>query len=124
MIALEVHVNGKRLCTAGVGRRGVLSAIASWVNRGARNRKTGKPLHGKFVEELSFDVGGLAHGADGEAVHLNWVGRRCRVGDEIRIKNLKTSKVDKPRSRRREDPGLVDKQKRRYYEQLKREYGD
>ena len=124
MIAFEVHVNGKRVCTAGVGRKGVLSAIASWVSRVGRNRKTGKLLRGKFEEELSFDVGGLARDPDRASVLLQWMDHGLRVGDEIRIKVLKTSKVDKPRSRRREDRALVERQKRHYYEQLKREHGD
>jgi hypothetical protein len=33
MTAFEVHLNGKSLCTAGIGEDGVLTALATWVSR-------------------------------------------------------------------------------------------
>ena len=66
-------------------------------------------------------MGRLAHDPDGVNVNLKWAERKLCIGDQIRIKVVQTSKVDRPRSRKREDPGLDEKQKRRYYKRLKRE---
>jgi hypothetical protein len=99
MIAFEIRLNGKALCTAGVGDRGVVSAIATWVKRVARNPKSGRPLK-RFEEELAFDVGGLIPGRKGASVHLDWVKRRLRIGDEIRVQVVETRRVTRPRTRR------------------------
>ncbi len=117
-------MNGSRICTAGVKGRGVLSAITTWVERVAHDPNTGDPIEAKFEEELTLDVGGLAQDHDGANVHLKWFGRALHIGDEIRIKVIRASHVDEPKTRKREDPDLVEKQKRRYYERLKREYGE
>jgi hypothetical protein len=41
MIAFEIHLNGEKLCRAGIGDSGVLSAIVTWsaatMATGARN---------------------------------------------------------------------------------------
>ena len=55
MIAFEVHPNGKRTCTAGVGQLGVLSTCLNW--RGPQPCQQGGP---SFAEYLRLDVGGLA----------------------------------------------------------------
>lgn len=68
MRALSVSLNGKKLCLAGVGERGVLSAIISWVA-------------GDRGEDSFLEVGGLAN-----EEHIDWVNqKRLQVGDEIRI---------------------------------------
>lgn len=61
MISFEVSVNGERLCRAGVGEYGVLSAIATW------GRRQGPPPPGaedwtdkEWTDEtLELDVGGF-----------------------------------------------------------------
>src|SRR5262249_30241625 len=47
--AFVVRVNGKRLCTAGVGPNGVLTAIVNWVGGGPRRDAEG---------DFGFHVGG------------------------------------------------------------------
>ena len=70
MITLEVHVNDKPLCRAGVGKRGVVSVIATWVNRPARDSR-GDVVAGEYEERTFLSVGGLGHdrGAD---FHVRW----------------------------------------------------
>lgn len=70
MIAFEVYLNGKKLCVAGIGNEGVVTAIVDWVGRpeGASS-------------ELS--VSGLISPA---REHVKWVDRKLRVGDQIRVK--------------------------------------
>jgi hypothetical protein len=120
MVAFEGHWNGRGLCTAGVGERGVLTAMASWGKRASRHRGTGDVIVGKFEEELSFEVGGLTQDRDGASVHVKWARRKLRPGDEIRIKVVRAARPDEPQSSRREDSELAEEQKRRYYEHLKR----
>jgi hypothetical protein len=89
MRAFKVYLNGKQLCLAGIGEQGVLSAIVSWVagDRGA---------------DLFMEVGGLASPV---REHVAWVKqKRLSVGDEIRVKIVETSSVDKAIEKRRIDP--------------------
>jgi len=53
MLAFEIHLNGKRLCTAGIGEPGALSAILTWVR--GEPRKEAK----KTDDFASIRVGGL-----------------------------------------------------------------
>ena len=63
MLALEVHINGKRRCLAGIADDGVVSAILSWVGRG-------RPERGLPREDVSIRVGGL----DSERrEHMDWL---------------------------------------------------
>jgi hypothetical protein len=83
MLAFEVSVNGKRVCTAGVGQYGVLSSILSTVKKRRRRRL------------LWLEVGGLRAGDPAEErVHLSWLGKkRISIGDEITIRTPKTTPV-------------------------------
>ena len=124
MIGFEISIDGQKACTAGVGDLGVVSAIASWVRRVSRDPSSGTPIPGQFEEELTFHVGGLAHDADGAGVNVSWLDQSLNVGQRITLTVVDTTQVNRPRTRHREDPALVEHQKREYYERLKREYGD
>ncbi len=80
MIAFELSVNGEKLCTAGVGDKGILNAIIGGPN----------PLH--------LRVGGLS-----KEKHLQWITPRpktfeLKAGDEITIRIVETDVVDEPAS--------------------------
>jgi hypothetical protein len=79
--AFVVRVNGKRLCTAGVGPNGVLTAIVNWVGGGAR-----RDAEGNF----GFHVGGL-DSRSGE--HLNYTTPELRVGDKVSVEIVETEAV-------------------------------
>jgi len=53
MTCFEVEVNGKKVCVAGVGEFGVLTATLSWV----RNRHQSSTTT-EAVAEIAFSVGG------------------------------------------------------------------
>ena len=53
MTAFEVYLNGKRICTAGVGEVGVLSTSLAW--RGTQQHRGGKPV----PSYLRLDIGGI-----------------------------------------------------------------
>lgn len=85
-------MNGKKLCIAGVGDRGVLSAIISWVA-------------GDRDEDLFLHVGGLVN-----EEHIDWIDHtRLQIGDEIRVQICDVESGDDPwRKRRRDAPETLD----------------
>jgi hypothetical protein len=118
VIAFEVSINGKRMCTAGIADFGVLSAILSWARRRPENSRDGKDSE----EELTFEVGGLDNSDAAVSEHLNWLATPLQVGDTVSIRVIEPNEVEAPGERRRQDPDAIAEAKRRYYEQLKREY--
>jgi len=106
MRAFKISLNGKNLCLAGVGERGVLTAIVDWV---AQDRG----------EELSLQVGGLAN-----EEHLKWTGQKLlHVGDEIRVKIVEAASVDKPVKKRPIDLKETLRAKKRYVRMIAKELG-
>jgi hypothetical protein len=53
MRAFDVHLNGRKVCRAGVGHDGVLTAIVTWTRSTATNRPRARR------EDLDLHVGGL-----------------------------------------------------------------
>ena len=116
MIAFKLSINGEHICTAGVRDFGVVSAVITWVRRKPENGRDGKIIE----EELTADLGGL----DGESKeHLKWWSQRLRVGDRVSIEVVDAKRADKPKRRYRDDPKVVERAKRRYFERLKEELG-
>ncbi len=107
MRAFEAYVNTRKLCTAGVGDNGVLTAIVANVE-------------GPRGKDLSLDVSGLFC-ATGE--HVNWKLIRLRIGDEVRVKVIDADAVDKPRKRYVPDPAKELAAKKDYVRRLARELG-
>ena len=82
MVAFDVFLNGKRLCTAGVNTDGVLTAVVDWVG------------HGPGKESLHVNVFGLYSPT---RQHAGWARRDLKPGDKIRVKIVEANKVDKPK---------------------------
>lgn len=112
MLAFKVSLNGKNVCIAGVRDLGVLSTIATWVRR--RPERGGDTEDELVLEVAAFD--------SNTKEHLRWLRRRLRVGDRVAIQILESARIDTPKRRNRDDPALVDRAKRRYFERLKKEY--
>ena len=79
MTVFDVYVNDQKLCRAGVGREGVLSAIIHWVN------VTGPAafsMHGPWQpgEQVRLQVGGLSHNT-----HVSWIERQLEQGDRVSL---------------------------------------
>src|SRR5258705_11119609 len=87
MTAIEVHVNGKKQCVAGIARDGVVSAILSWVGRGDEHPDLAR-------EDVSLRVGGLDSKRD---EHVDWLTRDMAVGDEIILRIIDVRKPDAPK---------------------------
>jgi ClpA/ClpB-like protein len=84
MRAFQVDINGKRLCVAGIGEDGVLSAILNHIA-------------GKTGDRFQLSVGGLDSSTD---ERLSWGAFvELSVGDEIRVEIIETDSVDQPQVR-------------------------
>jgi hypothetical protein len=89
MKGFQVHLNGRKLCIAGLSEHGVLTAIVDYVSG-----------HGR--DELALSVGGLISSKE---EHVRWVKRRSlRMGDEIQVKVIESESADRPQERHRRDP--------------------
>jgi len=109
MAAFEVHLNGKKLCIAGIGDDGVLVAIVSYVVRSSRK------------EELSLSVSGLVSPAQ---EHVRWRDDlELEVGDEVLLRIVESERVDRPRKRTREDPTARVKQQKHYVRAMAKKFG-
>ena len=118
MPVFHVHLNGKKVSTAGVGDLGVLTAIISWVRRKGEHTLAKKP--DSVEEELTLSVGGLISPAE---EHVRWLERDLKVGDEVRITVAENSKIDRPRSRKRRDRVEELRAQKRYVREMAKQFG-
>ncbi|MFO1021433.1 MAG: hypothetical protein U0903_12160 [Planctomycetales bacterium] len=98
MIALEVTLNGKRICVAGAED---LEVLTTSITAGG---KLGKKTLSAGPDEtctFSYHVGGLTGRKDPKKdVHLGWkTDITLKVGDVIRVQLVETAKADRPKSR-------------------------
>jgi hypothetical protein len=114
MIAFEVHLNGKKVCTAGVGELGVLTTNLAW--RGPQPYQKGGP---SVADYLRLDVGGLA--ASGE--HLRWLDRKLRRGDAVTIKVVEVDSTDRPRERQPHNPAAELRRQKQYVRRMAKQFG-
>jgi len=113
MLTFEVHLNGKKVCTAGIGEPGVLTSVVTWVLGDGQGRPKGK-------EELDFSVGGLVSRTE---EHLYWLTRGLRRGDEIFIRIIEGGAADRARRSRRERPAERQKREKSYVRRMARQFG-
>ena len=114
MIAFEVHLNGKKICTAGVGDLGVLTTSLAW--RGPQPYQKG----GRSVAEyLRLDAGGLAHSGE----HLRFLDRKLKRGDVVSIKVVEIASPDKPRERQRSNPAAELRRQKQYVRRMAKQFG-
>jgi hypothetical protein len=124
MIAFEVIVNGSKLCDAGIEGLGVLSAVLSWAHRAPEPEAASNELYP--ADELLLEVGGLKSARDDQpGQQMSWLSKHLQVGDSILINIKSLEIVDPPAKLGPEDPGQVVRDaKRRYFEELKKEFGE
>jgi hypothetical protein len=121
MIAFDVFLNRKKLARAGVGSDGVLTAMTTWVRRRA-SRKGGNQRQPQWDRDLSFSLAGY-RSTDGDVgEHFKWADRKLKPGDVLTIKVITAARVDEPPRRVAEDPQLVERSQRRYYQRRKRKF--
>lgn len=108
MRAFKVSVNGKKVCVAGIGENGVLTAIVNWVT-------------GDRASDLFLEVGGLVTPV---REHVAWASQKpLRVGDEVRIRIVEAASVDTPVKKHLSDPAKELSSKKRYVRVMAKQLG-
>ncbi len=100
MIALEVTLNGKRVCVAGAEDLSVLSTSVAAVG------KLGKKTMRRRADEtfdIFYHIGGLTSRPDpAKDVHVDWKSSApLKIGDVIQVRILDAQKADRPKSRKK-----------------------
>jgi hypothetical protein len=113
MIAFEVYLNGKKICTAGVGDLGVLTACLAY--RGAQPYEEGGPPVSEYIR---LDVGGYVPDS---REHLRWRERKLKPGDSVTLKVVKAGSVDKPRERKRTNAAANLRRRKQYVRRMAKE---
>ena|ERR1700720_807373 len=94
MTCFQVEVNGERVCVAGLGEFGVLTATLSWV----RNRHQSSTTT-EAAAEIAFNVGGLTDSESRVDEFVDWVRKGLSVGDEVRITIVDVTDCDEPKDK-------------------------
>jgi hypothetical protein len=103
MIAFEVTINGKVLCTAGVGEYGFLFAELMWDKRNPTFRPKGRRKKEWNEELLRLRVSGLADIDERIREQLVWGTKSVSIGDSVVIRVLEQPACDEPKERDRYD---------------------
>jgi hypothetical protein len=114
MIAFEVRLNGRKICTAGVGKLGVLTTCVSW--RGPQPYQRGGP---SVAEYLRLDVGGLAQSGE----QLRWLERKLKRGDLLDIKVVEVACADEPWRRQHPNPEADLRRQKQYVRRMAKQFG-
>lgn len=104
-VCFEITINGGARVVAGLEDLNVLTACVTYAH-----------------QEVEIGVSGLASKSRHDNEHMEWLQHPLTTGDEILIRIIESSQPSAPASRRRDDPELVRRQERQYYEHLKEQY--
>lgn len=100
MKCFEIKINGKKICTAGVGDEGVLTAIVSLFMRKEASAETTEEARGdSYSESLELRVGGLANRQLGITEQLEWLNQDLAIGDEVVIRIIEAASCDELESK-------------------------
>jgi hypothetical protein len=107
----EVFLNGRPVARAGANDLGVLSAHITGVG------KLGPVAKGRGPKDrdLHLSVGGLTARKRPPDEHVSWLSiHRLKLGDEVRVKVIESTRADRPASRKRANrkPPLVPEKQR------------
>lgn len=96
MLSFEITINGEKICSAGIESEfGLLTSILSWAKRDTSQLPEVERVKVP-AEELKLTVGGQVREKDSKQINVQWVGRYLSIGDEITIRIIETSDIDKP----------------------------
>lgn len=125
MLCFEVYCNGEKLCTAGIGEFGVLTAILTWVSHDPEKLKKWAESGIPDTEptSLDFTVGGLGRCVGEAGENLRWVESELAVGDEIRIRVVDVPTPDPPARRYEDDPAFIEEQRKEFVRKTAKDLG-
>ena len=108
MIAFEVKVNGKKICTAGIRQFGDLVAFLDWRCGPQVGPATGfqhdhellqLTVSGVHVQYKPRKAPSLKRGYK-YTESVEWVTRKIKPGDVVTLRVIEVTRVDRPRKRR------------------------
>jgi hypothetical protein len=106
MRAYEVFLNGKRLCLAGIGKDGYVSAYITYTSE---------------INKTDIDIVGLVAS---KKLYVRWTRRHLRTGDEVRLKIVDRRTVDKfKKIGTVEEPEMVIERQKRMVRRMAKEFG-
>ena len=117
MLCFDVQINGKKICTAGIGDYGVLTAVTSLV----RSRRKDSSVI-EDTAQLKLDIGGTVSLSECVDENVSWQSGNLQVGDEITIKITEGMQSDQPVERSISDPVVELEKTRAHYEWLISEF--
>ena len=125
MVAFDVFLNDERLCVAGVGDFGVLTACITWVAHapGKLEQLKAESSVEQPQANLNLDVGGLRNDERSSPLHVRWTDTALRLGDEIRIRVTDAAEINAPAAQYVDEPGTRDEEKKAYVRRLAKELG-
>lgn len=125
MLCFEVYLNDERICTAGIGSFGVLTAIVSWVSHSPAKmaRWACENLPATESERVELTVCGLGPEGVEPVENLKWVEDTLAAGDEIRIRLIEAASADVPKHRYLADPVEDERRKKEYVLRMAKEFG-
>lgn len=125
MLGYDIYRNNERLCVAGVGEFGVLTACVTWVAHSPEklDRWSAEGISEQEPVELTLDVGGLKSEAHAAASHLRWIDVPLRIGDVIKIHIIDASHVDTATTVYQDNPAQNLEEKKAYVRRLAKELG-
>jgi hypothetical protein len=121
MRALEVKLNGKKICVAGVEVGSVIASV------GTARRAGGKRRRAKGVDEhTALTVSGYVETRTSHE-HPWWVSADAiptlGVGDRVTIRVVNIDRADEPREVHCHDKNALERSERKVYQRLRRKYG-
>ncbi len=125
MLCFEIYRNKEKICTAGMPRFGVLSAVLSSVSHSPEKMAqwAAEGLSAEESKRIAIAVEGLESDSLKPPEHLQWVDLTLAVGDEIRIRLAEAPSADPPSTRYRNDPVQEEQRKKDYVLRLAKEFG-
>jgi hypothetical protein len=117
MQVFEVYRNGRKLCAAGVGEHGVLSAIVVWHSP----EPVAEGSEDVPASSVHLSVSGLSTSAPDH--QLYWMDAPLCTDDEVVIRVREAVAVDPPELRERPGPGDVLREKQEYVRRMAQELG-
>ena len=119
MLALQVRVNGKRICTAGVEVGAVTAGVGACQRSPKKHLVLGRR---RSLRGVSLTVSGLAELNQEEFEYPWWANLDLKPGDRVLIRVLDAKKVDGPAWRDKPNLKRIAQSERKHYLRLKRKY--
>ncbi len=107
MICFRLRLNDEPAVTAGLPEISVLTTLVTYV--------PGR-------DELDVTLSGMRSRSASDHEHLKWLERPLRSGDRLTLEIVESDSPDAPPESRREEPEAWERDRRQYFEELKKEY--